>query len=159
MMLAVALLIIGIAVILLEFFIPSFGLIGVIGAASVVGSIVLAYRVSSTAGSIFLIAALITVPVLMMLFFKLFPRTFFGRKLILGRRFHKEDGFTSYSPEKYKELKGCSGTALTDLRPSGMILVDGKKLSAVSSGEYIEKGRPVAVIKTEGSRIVIRQEG
>ncbi|MBI9106340.1 MAG: hypothetical protein JEZ04_06295 [Spirochaetales bacterium] len=158
MLLAAILLVIGIAIILLEFFIPSFGLIGLIGTASIVGSIVLAFRVSSMAGSIFLIASLIIVPVLMMMFFKFFPRTFFGRKLILKRRFDSEDGFTSYSSEKYQELQGRTGTAETDLRPSGMILVEGRKLSAVTSGEYIEKGNPIVVIKIEGSRIVIKEE-
>jgi len=158
MLIASGLLIIGIAVILLEFFIPSFGLIGVIGIASIIGSIVLAFRTSSLAGSIFLIAALIIVPFLMMIFFKFFPKTFFGKKLILGRKFKSEDGFTSYSSEKYEDLEGVSGTAATDLRPSGMILINNRKLSAVSSGEYIEKGKNIVVIKIEGSRIVIKEE-
>jgi membrane-bound serine protease (ClpP class) len=158
MLLASGLLIIGIAVILLEFFIPSFGLIGVIGAASVISAIVIAFRTSNIAGSIFLIASLIIVPVLMLIFFKIFPRTYFGKKLILGRRFENYDGFTSYTPEKYEKLLGISGIAETDLRPSGMILIEDRKLSAVTSGEYIEKGKPIVVIKIEGSRIVIRQE-
>ena len=158
MLLAVCLLLLGIAVILLEFFIPAFGLIGAIGAASVIGSIVLAFRISSTAGSIFLVSTLVAVPVLMMVFFRLFPRTIFGKKLILGKRFERDEGFASYTDEKYEGLNGAAGTAATDLRPSGIVVIDGKKFSAVSSGEYIEKDKPISVIKTEGSRIVVREE-
>ena len=48
------------------------------------------------------------------------------------------------------------GEALTMLRPSGMAKFDGKKYSVVTSGELVEKGTVVRVVKVEGSRVVVR---
>ncbi len=150
------LLIIGIASLILEFFVPSFGLIGAIGGAGIIGSIILAFRVSSTAGTVFLITSLILVPALMMIFFRLFPKTFFGKKLILGKSFRQEDGFTS-SAGKYSELEGKRGEVLTDLRPVGTVLIDQNKYQAVTAGEYIPKGKMITVKKTEGSKIIVTE--
>ena len=156
MLTAAVLLIIGLAAVILEFFIPAFGIIGLLGGASIVAGIIAAFRISSAAGSVFLISALIIVPVLIIVFFRIFPRTFFGRKLILGRIFSSEDGYTA-GPAEQDSLNGMQGTALSDLRPSGTIRVDGKKYSAVSSGEYIDSGKEIKVIKTDGNRIVVKE--
>ena len=154
MVLAIVLLVTGIAVILLEFFIPAFGLIGVIGAASVIGSIVLAFRVSSLAGSIFLILTLIIVPSMVFIFFKYFPRTYFGKKLILGNSFNQSDDL----PERTSLMPGISGVAVTDLRPSGSIIVDNNRYSALSAGEYIDKNRNIKIVRIEGNKIVVKEE-
>ena len=156
MILAVILLITGAAAILLEFFVPAFGLVGIIGLASIIGSVITAFRISSTAGAIFLTSALILVPALMMIFFKLFPKTLIGKKLILHSSFNKEEGFIS-SAVDYTVLKGKTGSALTDLRPAGTIIIEDRKYSAVTAGEYINKNTKVNVIKTEGSKITVSE--
>ena len=56
----------------------------------------------------------------------------------------------------YDVYMGKEGEALTDLRPAGMILVDGKKLDVVTAGEMIRKGKQVRVVKVEGNRVVVR---
>jgi membrane-bound serine protease (ClpP class) len=38
-----------------------------------------------------------------------------------------------------------------------MILVDGKRFSAVADGEFMDENTPVRVIRTEGNRIVVRK--
>jgi membrane-bound serine protease (ClpP class) len=162
MVLAAVLLVTGIAVILLEFFIPAFGLIGIIGAASVIGSIVLAFRASSLAGSIFLILTLIIVPTMVFIFFKYFPRTYFGKKLILGNTFGKKED-NAPGPDWSVEggaalLPGTSGRTVTDLRPSGSIRVDKNRYSALSAGEYIEKNKDIKIVRIEGNKIVVREE-
>ncbi|MDC7225729.1 MAG: NfeD family protein [Spirochaetales bacterium] len=156
MALAITLLLTGIAAILLEFFVPAFGLIGIIGGASVVASIIKAFKFSTAAGAVFLTASLIIVPALMLIFFRIFPKTFIGRKLILHRRMDSREGFESTAVD-YTELAGKDGTAHTDLRPSGTIIVNNLKYSAVTGGEYIEKGKKVEILKTEGSRIIVTE--
>lgn len=156
MVLAIIMLITGIAAIILEFFVPAFGLVGIIGIASVIGSIITAFKLSSTAGAVFLTSALIIVPALMMIFFKLFPKTIFGKKLILHNSFDRTKGFES-SAFNYSSLNGKTGSALTDLRPSGTIIIDDRKFSAITSGEYINKEAKVNVIKTEGSKITVAE--
>ena len=68
-------------------------------------------------------------------------------------------GYSSFSQELYVDLIGKEGVSLTILRPAGMVRVDGRKYSAVTGGEFIEKDIPVKVVKVEGSRVVVRQGG
>ena len=50
---------------------------------------------------------------------------------------------------------GKTGTAHTPLRPAGIAELDGVRLSVVSTGDFIESGAPVRVIRVEGKRIVV----
>ena len=102
---------------------------------------------------------LVLVPVFIVLYFRVFPRSPVGRWLISQDRQEVSKGYSSFSPEKYVDLIGKEGTTLTVLRPVGMVRIDGQKYSAVTGGEYIEKDKSVKVVKVEGSRVVVRQGG
>jgi len=147
----VALIAVGVAAILLEMFVPSFGIIGVAGFGCLIASVVLAYvHLGGTLGTVFLAAVLVLAPAMIFLGLKLFPRTFFGKWLI-----HREDLAT---PEaRHAGLAGREGRALTDLHPAGTALVDGQRISVVTGGEYVGKDEAVTVVAVEGSRIVVRR--
>ena len=148
----------GLAAIIIEFFVPAAGIIGVFGFGSIVGGVVLAYlRYGTTVGAVFLIGVVVATPVVIALYFKLFPKSFVGRWLILRGGQKKDEGFATYTPERYERLEGKPGDALTDLRPSGMATIEGSKHSVVTGGEYIEKGERICVARVEGSRIVVRK--
>ena len=49
------------------------------------------------------------------------------------------------------------GITLSELRPSGFIEIDGKKLDALSEGAFLAKNTPVKVVKVEGSKIFVRR--
>ena len=49
-----------------------------------------------------------------------------------------------------------NGYALTDLRPSGTVIIEDERVDVVSEGGFIKKGALVKIIKVEGSRIVVR---
>lgn len=52
---------------------------------------------------------------------------------------------------------GREGIALTALRPSGTIELEGKKLDVVADGEFIVKGDKVVVSSVEGIRILVKK--
>ena len=56
-----------------------------------------------------------------------------------------------------KDLIGKTGIALTPLRPSGTVQVDGERIDVVSAGEFIAKDQKVVVHEVEGTRIVVRK--
>jgi membrane-bound serine protease (ClpP class) len=56
----------------------------------------------------------------------------------------------------YGGLLGQEGQAHTNLRPAGIVVIDGRKFDVVTSGEQIDKGSRVRVSKVEGNRIVVR---
>jgi len=56
----------------------------------------------------------------------------------------------------YDGYLGKEGQAHTDLRPAGIVVIEGRKVDVVTAGEQIEKGRRVRVSKVEGNRVVVR---
>ncbi|MFW6137863.1 MAG: NfeD family protein [Spirochaetota bacterium] len=149
----------GLAALFLELFIPALGIIGAAGVVGMIIGTVMAYRqYGSTLGTVFLAGVLVGTPALIIIGLKVFPRTFAGKLLILKESQDRQAGYTSYDTGKYKTLEGKQGAAVTALRPSGMVMIDGRKYSVVTSGELIEKDTPVKVIKVEGSRIVVRAD-
>ncbi len=146
----------GLGAIIIEFFVPAAGVIGVLGVGSIIGGIVLAYvGYGSGVGAAFLIGAVVATPGVIALYFKLFPKSFVGRWLILRAEQKTDDGFTAYESKSYDGLTGAEGIALTVLRPSGMAQLDGAKHSVVTAGDYIEKRERIRVIRVEGSRIIV----
>ena len=52
-------------------------------------------------------------------------------------------------------LIGVMGTAATDLRPSGSVVINDKRVDVISSGAFIRAGSAIIVTKHEGSRVVV----
>ena len=150
----------GFIALFLELFVPAAGVIGGAGIVCMIIGTVLGYRyLGKSVGAIFLAGTLIGTPAMIVIGWKLFPKTFVGKKLILSHSQKPESGFTSFTKGMYEGLAGKTGIAVTTLRPSGMVMIDSKKYSVVTSGEMIAKNKQVKVIKIEGSRIVVREAG
>ena len=141
----------GLLAILAEMFLPTAGVLGAAGLGSIIASIVVVYRrFGSLAGSLYLAAVAVLIPVLIALYFKFFPHSPMGRWLMIRKGPGAEPG-------PYGELAGREGRTLTVLRPVGLVMIGDRKYSAVSGGEFIERDRQVKVLKVEGSRILVRE--
>lgn len=79
----------------------------------------------------------------------------FFKKLVLNDSTNTESGYISN--ENRLELIGKVGVTLTPLRPSGTIVLDDERIDVVSEGTFIAKDKQVKIVKTEGSRIVVRE--
>lgn len=155
---SLALLIIGFIAIFIELFVPAAGAIGALGILCLIVSTILTYRYHGTkVGILFLAAVIVGTPFFLWGSFKIFPKTFMGKRVILSNVQKVEEGFTTFTGEMYEGLMGKEGLTITVLRPSGIIKIDGKKYSVVTSGELIEANEMVRVIKVEGSRVVVRK--
>ena len=51
---------------------------------------------------------------------------------------------------------GRTAIALTDLRPSGFVDMDGQRVDALSEGDMVRKGQTVEVIRDLGTEVVVR---
>lgn len=56
----------------------------------------------------------------------------------------------------YAALNGKQGESVTELRPAGVVAIEGKRIDVVTGGELVARGTPVRVVKVEGNRIVVR---
>ncbi len=154
----IALAVVGITAMIIELFVPAGGIIGLVGLGSIIAAIVRTFQTQGNlVGSMFLIGAFIAVPTIFILYFKYFPRTFMGKRLILSQNQSPESGYASHTDHEYTTLKGETGTTDTPLRPAGTIIVKGKRYSAVTDGEFIEQGVSVRIVHIEGNRIVVRK--
>jgi membrane-bound serine protease (ClpP class) len=52
---------------------------------------------------------------------------------------------------------GQDGVALTDLRPAGSARLNGEKVDVITSGEHLESGTRVKVVRVDGPSIFVRR--
>jgi membrane-bound serine protease (ClpP class) len=54
-------------------------------------------------------------------------------------------------------LVGATGVALSDLRPSGVAEIGGRRVDVVTAGGYVAAGEPIEVVRDEVYRRVVRR--
>ncbi|MFW6171772.1 MAG: NfeD family protein [Planctomycetota bacterium] len=150
------LLILGLALVGLEVFVPSGGLLSVLAGCSVLASIGLAFADGFLTGTVMLLATSILVPVVIGSAFKWWPHTPLG-KLVLAKRPESEAEVLPDTDEYHRDdMIGKSGVAQTDLLPSGDVRIEGRVYDAVSVGMPISRGQAVRVVSVQIQRIVVR---
>lgn len=153
-MFSVILFIAGLIFLIAELFIVG-AVLGIIGAGLIVGSFLLIGEDLSKMAifvSLSLIVVLIEWGVIVKFLGKKIP---FLNKVILTDATTKEAGYSSYDDRSY--LVGKTAITLTAFRPAGIIMLDGKRIDAVSDGLFIDKDKTVEIIHVEGTRVVVRE--
>jgi membrane-bound ClpP family serine protease len=158
--LAILLLVVGLALIVCEVFIPSAGLIAALATLCIAGSVASAWSAwastSPTYFALYALAMLLLIPSAISGAFYMLPRTAFGRKVLLEAP--DLDEVTPYQEEQRQLLRlvGHVGKTLTPLNPGGLVEVDGTRQHCESEGMLLEAGTPVEVVAVKGARIVVR---
>lgn len=149
---AVLLLAVGLGLIVAEIFFPSFGILAVLATAALVGSVAMAFQESSTLGVRFLIALAVLVPAVIVLGFKLFPKSPFGKRMVArGLSFAS----APTTDPRDAALVGQEGLVEADCRPAGLARLDGRRVDVVTRGEWIPAGTRVRVLEVQGNRVVV----
>ena len=145
----------GIVLLLIEIFvIPGFGIAGISGIALIFISIFLTLGGGVSAMyAMGVVALILLVSFLVLLFF--FPKLPIWKKLGLARREMKKEGYVAVTEKKH--LEGKEGKAITMLRPSGVVEIDGKRYDALTEGEFIERGKKIVVTRVEGGKIFVKK--
>lgn len=150
---------IGLLCLVLEFFIPSSGMLGVLCVLSLIGAIVLGFMSGTTTGAAMLLGVLICVPAFLFAAIHFWPTTSFG-KMILNEPPSDSDEVLpeTYSYRGLRELVGKRGTAKSLMLPGGIVQVEGKNYDAISEGTPIEAGQRVLVVQISTQRLVVRAD-
>lgn len=149
---AIILLLVGCAMIVLEVFLPSGGILSFLSVAALVASLTMAFRRDATTGFGFMILTVFAVPAVVALAFKYWPHTPMG-KSFLGEIPSEEEMQTD---DPRRELVGRVGIAKSKMLPSGAILIDDRLVDAVSQGTAIDVGDAVVVVEVRANRVVVR---
>lgn len=154
----------GVILLVVEIFvIPGFGIAGIAGILLIVLSLFLALVNTSfyfdtemlSIAIIQLASALGGGIIVMGLLFKFLPKSAAFNQFILSEATSKSKGFIS-NPE-HSELTGQKGEALTDLRPSGIVVINSRRYDVVTEGDYIQKGSTITVARVEGVKIIVQK--
>lgn len=174
---AAGLLAAAVALFFLEVFIPSGGLLGIGAIICMLSGVVACFRIDTTLGMISAILALIGIPIALGIAIRIAPETPVLRMLALkasqtpvvrsSRLRHAlmreqsdpdmaDDSDEPAVPAGEDSLIGAAGEAITDLRPVGTCILDGRREECLSVGGVIERGTPVEVVSHDGMQIKVR---
>lgn len=150
--LAYLLILIGLALLIVDIFVPSFGILTVLALAAFLVAITLAFGVSSTAGFGTLVFVLIALPILGVAWYYTI-----GKRLSLQAP--PADETLAHSPVhlELEQLRGRYGRTISALRPSGTTEFDGRRIDTLSEGNLIEPGKWVQCIDVRAGRVIVRE--
>ena len=143
----------------IEIFVPSAGVIAVTAAAVAIAGVVCLWRYETTWGIIGLIAVLIGGPGIFFYGLSIWRHTPIGRRMI-GELTEEEQQELRRLEEKERDqrlaLLGAEGIAVTDLRPVGVVVINGQRHDALSESVLIPAGTKVRVTIVESNQVKVR---
>ncbi len=152
----IILLTVGTALIIIEMLIPGFGIAGLSGGAAVIAGLIVS---SSSFGAAMFSLGLIVIVLCIaaVIVFKLvFGKRRKSSALVLDESI--KGGSTELCDPSAAELVGKEGVALSALRPSGIAMINGKRLDVLAEGEFVGKGEAVVVTDVQGLHISVARK-
>lgn len=147
--------IMGISLLSLEIFIPSFGVIGIIGTILTIYSVLDSYENSGT-GIVVLILAALAIVLTVTIYVKLgFSNNLFDNFILKNENSSKR-GYNS--KKDYTDLIGKFGLSKSILRPTGRVLIDDVTYDAKSDSDFIEKEKEVEVVAVKDGHIIVKEK-
>ena len=156
---ALLLLFAGCVFLVLEFFVPSSGTLGVLAALSFVAAIVLAFMAGPLYGTATFVAVLVIVPTACIVAVKYWPDTPIGRMILIQRPESPDEVLPETQAYRgMQHLVGRHGLAKSLMLPGGVVEIDHKSYDAVSDGMAIEPGTRIVVVAISTQRVVVRPD-
>jgi len=152
---ALILFIVGMVLLLVELFVPGFGVFGILGIVSLLLCIVFQAK-TLTQGLLLFLMLSILVTALGFLFGRSLKKGWLYRStIVLKDSESREDGYMAGNDNTH--LIGRHGVSITTLRPAGSADFDGRRADVLTDGEFLPAGTPVEVVRTEGSRVFVKK--
>ena len=148
----------GTALLVVEVFMPGFGVAGISGIALEGVSIALMlinHGPFAALGLTILVLAMIAIVISITLRSATKGRLA-NSPFVLKKAETASDGYTATQGDLDMFI-GKEGTVTTTLRPVGMADIDGVRLNVNSDGEFIPKGTRVRVTSVDGLRLIVRK--
>lgn len=149
---------VGILLVIIEIFVPSGGVIGLMATGSAIAGDVCLWLADPVWGALGVLAIMVLGPLLFFFAVNLLPSTPMGRRLLFGEQGEdasKETLLGNVNP--YDKLVGQEGIVLTDLRPVGSARIDGERHEVLADTHMIEAGAKVRVVSVRGNEIKVRK--
>lgn len=152
---SVVLFVVGMIFLMIELFVPGFGIFGGLGFVALVLCIVFQAHTVAEGLLLLLIIAAIVIVLSLVAARSLKRGWLYRSSLVLKDSEEKDAGYVAR--DDFSSFNGKKGTSLTPLHPAGTAEIDGEKADVVTEGEFIPKGVRVQVAKIVGGRIIVKQ--
>jgi membrane-bound ClpP family serine protease len=165
---AFALLGAALLLLILELFVPSGGLIGMLAGVAGIGSVVAFFRYDTTWGVVAALSYLVLGPIIAIFGFRVWLHSPLAKGMILGGTEEAPDAESEGGPTRAAEyarqerlaqlrhLIGAQGVAVTSLRPVGTVKINGQRLDALAESGVIDAGMPIVVTDIYDNQIKVR---
>jgi len=158
---------IGIALVLffIELFVPSGGLLALMGALAIIASLLAFFMHDPNTGLIASAVYIVFGPVLAWIAFRIWAASPLAKRMILGGVVDEDSDEAMQisrarqqaSLAELQSLIGKQGVSITVLRPIGVVRIDGNRIDAMAESGSIESGLPIEVITVYDNQIKVRQ--
>ena len=157
---------IGIAIVLfiVELFVPSSGLIALIGSLSVIASLIAFFMHDANTGLIATGIYIVFGPVLIWIAFRIWVASPLASRMVLGGIvIEDEDDAKQRSAARQQEQRadlesfvGKQGMTITVLRPVGVVRIDGERIDAMAETGSIEADCAIEVVSVYDNQVKVR---
>ena len=152
------LLLIGLAVMMLEVFIPSGGILGFVSVAAILAAVGTAFlQIGAVAGMTVLAITVLAVPTVLSLAFRWFPETSLGRRVLPPPPDPADVLPDATRRRQLREFIGRSGHAVGELLPWGAVEIGDLMVEAMSESGPIAPGTAIEVVGVQGMSLVVRR--
>jgi len=139
----------------IEIFVPSFGLLTLSALVCLVGGVGIFFKQGAVIGWVGVGIAVVLIPIVWVIVYRRFPNTSFGRAVTLkGPKREKGDAIAD-TPQ-LSELVDKAGVVISPLRPVGICDFSGQRVECVAESGYVDRGKNVKVIHVEGTQVTVR---
>lgn len=155
----VLLILVGLTLLVAELFLPSGGVLFFLAITAIVVGVVWIFTAPEsegggvTAGLITVVALSILLPTAIALGVYWYPHTALGRRVMLAK---PDSGKSLAEALELDKYRGSYGKTLTPHQPSGVTLIDGRRIDSISEGMYLDAGQVVKVVGVQGVQLVVR---
>ena len=147
-------LIAGVALLVVEVFVPGFGLPGISGIVLIVVGIVLTWnQYGMAAGLSVMLIALALAGISVSISIKSAAHGKISRSALILK-----DETPGAENEELSALLGQEGITTSVLSPVGTAEINGMRLEVISECAYLAKDVPVQVFRIDGNRIIVREK-
>lgn len=154
-----ALLAASVLLVVIEIFVPTGGILAVTAFLTAAAAVICLFMHDVTWGLMGLLFVVIGGPLVGFYGIQLWTQTKIGRAVIGGLTPEEEEARRRQEEERRRErdsIVGKVGEAMTDLRPMGVVKVNGKRYDAFSEIRVISAGSKVRVTSADGMNIRVR---
>jgi len=142
---------VGVVVLTAEFFLPTGGILVVVGVACFAVAVLLILVYGSTMEAVVSVIGLsVGLPIIGFGMFRAWAQ------LALKPEGESETTTTRVGDPELEGLKGRYGKTITPMRPAGSVELEGRRVDAISEGMMIDAGVPVKCIDVKAGRVIVR---